>query len=57
MSLIEDHLDACLEAGLSISGINAEVMPGQWEFQVGPVGLLEVGRPAVDGPLVALPDR
>ena len=55
--LIEDHLDACLEAGLSISGINAEVMPGQWEFQVGPVGLLEVGRPAVDGPLVALPDR
>ncbi len=41
--LIEDHLDACLEAGLSISGINAEVMPGQWEFQVGPVGLLEVG--------------
>jgi glutamine synthetase len=40
--LIEDHLDACLEAGLSISGINAEVMPGQWEFQVGPCGLLEV---------------
>ena len=25
-------------AGLHISGINAEVMPGQWEFQVGPVG-------------------
>ena len=40
--LVEDHLDACLEAGLSISGINAEVMPGQWEFQVGPAGLLEV---------------
>ena len=31
------HLDACLSAGLHISGINAEVMPGQWEFQVGPV--------------------
>jgi glutamine synthetase len=26
-----------------ISGINAEVMPGQWEFQIGPVGPLEVG--------------
>ena len=25
-----------------ISGINAEVMPGQWEFQVGPLGPLEV---------------
>jgi glutamine synthetase len=40
--LVEEHLDACLAAGLSISGINAEVMPGQWEFQVGPLGLLEV---------------
>jgi glutamine synthetase len=40
--MVEDHLDACLAAGLSISGINAEVMPGQWEFQVGPLGLLEV---------------
>ena len=25
------------------AGINAEVMPGQWEFQIGPVGPLEVG--------------
>ena len=40
--IVEDHLEACLEAGLEISGINAEVMPGQWEFQVGPVGPLEV---------------
>jgi glutamine synthetase len=40
--LVEDHLEACLEAGLQISGINAEVMPGQWEFQVGPLGPLEV---------------
>ncbi|HEX9529911.1 MAG TPA: glutamine synthetase, partial [Acidimicrobiales bacterium] len=40
--LAEAHLDACLRAGLDISGINAEVMPGQWEFQVGPVGPLEV---------------
>ncbi len=31
------------QAGLTISGINSEVMPGQWEFQIGPVGPLEVG--------------
>jgi glutamine synthetase len=35
--IVEAHLDACLTAGVHISGINAEVMPGQWEFQVGPV--------------------
>jgi glutamine synthetase len=35
--IVEEHLEACLTAGLHISGINAEVMPGQWEFQVGPV--------------------
>ncbi len=40
--IVEEHLDLCLKAGLSISGINAEVMPGQWEFQVGPLGALEV---------------
>jgi glutamine synthetase len=40
--VVEAHLDACLEAGLSLSGINAEVMPGQWEFQVGPLSPLEV---------------
>ncbi len=31
--LVEEHLDACLDAGLQITGINAEVMVGQWEFQ------------------------
>ena len=40
--LIETHLEACLEAGLGIEGINAEVMPGQWEFQVGTLPPLEV---------------
>jgi glutamine synthetase len=40
--LVEAHLDACLNAGLSLSGINAEVMPGQWEFQVGPLPPLDV---------------
>ena len=40
--LVERHLDACMKIGLSISGINAEVMPAQWEFQIGPVGTLQV---------------
>ena len=40
--VVEAHLDACLDAGLGISGINAEVMPGQWEFQVGPLSPLDV---------------
>ncbi len=31
--LIEEHLDMCLEAGLNVEGINAEVAAGQWEFQ------------------------
>ena len=39
--LVEEHLEACLQAGLTISGINSEVMPGQWEFQVGPSGALQ----------------
>jgi len=40
--VVEKHLDNCLTAGLGISGINAEVMPGQWEFQVGPLSPLDV---------------
>ncbi|MEJ2359932.1 MAG: glutamine synthetase beta-grasp domain-containing protein [Gammaproteobacteria bacterium] len=32
--LIEEHFDMCLEAGLNVEGINAEVAPGQWEFQI-----------------------
>jgi glutamine synthetase len=34
--IVEAHYKACLFAGILISGINAEVMPAQWEFQVGP---------------------
>lgn len=33
----EEHMYACIDAGLSISGTNAEVGPHQWEFQIGPV--------------------
>tara|TARA_R110000851_G_scaffold217032_1_gene369924 strand:- start:153 stop:1214 length:1062 start_codon:yes stop_codon:yes gene_type:complete len=32
--VVEDHLDLCLEAGLDITGVNAEVMIGQWEYQL-----------------------
>ena len=42
-SISEDHATACMEAGLNISGTNAEVMPGQWEFQIGPVGAPNIG--------------
>jgi len=35
--IVEMHLAACIHVGIGISGINAEVMPGQWEFQIGPL--------------------
>eukprot|EP00124_Ichthyophonus_hoferi_P000063 Ihof_evm16s2 gene=Ihof_evmTU16s2 len=31
--VVEAHYRACLYAGVKIGGTNAEVMPGQWEFQ------------------------
>ena len=34
--IADEHLDACLYSGLNISGLNAEVAPGQWEYQIGP---------------------
>ncbi|KAK1758591.1 putative glutamine synthetase [Echria macrotheca] len=37
------HYKACLYAGIKISGTNAEVMPAQWEFQVGPCLGIEQG--------------
>lgn len=33
--LVEEHTEVCIEAGILIYGTNAEVMPGQWEFQIG----------------------
>jgi len=41
--IVEAHYRACLAAGVTISGINAEVMPSQWEFQVGPCLGIEMG--------------
>jgi len=32
--IVEEHLDAIIEAGLNVEGINAEVAAGQWEFQI-----------------------
>jgi glutamine synthetase len=32
--IVEEHLDTCLDAGINVEGINAEVAAGQWEFQV-----------------------
>ena len=42
-AVVEEHTSLCIAAGLKISGTNAEVMPGQWEFQIGPAGTVEVG--------------
>jgi len=33
--IVEDHMHACLEAGIAYEGGHAEVMPAQWEFQIG----------------------
>lgn len=32
--IVEEHMDACLSCGINITGTNAEVMLGQWEYQV-----------------------
>ncbi|CAG0896348.1 unnamed protein product, partial [Cyprideis torosa] len=33
--IVEAHYKACLYSGVKIGGTNAEVMPAQWEFQIG----------------------
>jgi glutamine synthetase len=35
--IVEEHMNMCMEIGLDISGVNAEVLLGQWEYQIGPV--------------------
>lgn len=35
---VENHVNQCLAAGLTITGINAEVALGQWEYQLLGVG-------------------
>jgi len=41
--IVEAHYRVCLYAGISICGTNAEVMPAQWEFQVGPCEGIKMG--------------
>lgn len=41
--LADLHYQLCLKAGIEIHGINAEVAPGQWEFQIGPCTGIEAG--------------
>jgi glutamine synthetase len=40
---VEEHLDMCLEYGIDITGTNAEVALGQWEYQVFSKGKLKGG--------------
>jgi glutamine synthetase len=40
--MVREHYAICLKAGLKIAGINAEVAPSQWEFQIGPGPLVQV---------------
>ena len=41
--MIEEHLDVCIDAGINIEGINAEVAAGQWEFQCFAKGAAKAG--------------
>lgn len=41
--IMNAHYKACLYAGVKIYGTNAEVMPGQWEFQIGTCKGIEIG--------------
>ena len=42
-NIVDAHYKACLYSGIKISGTNAEVMPAQWEFQVGPCEGIDMG--------------
>ena len=46
--IVEEHAKACLNAGLLFYGLNAEVMPGQWEFQIGYRGDPKESSKAID---------
>lgn len=41
--IVERHLDLCIKAGIHIEGVNAEVMKGQWEYQIFAKGAKEAG--------------
>ena len=33
-TIVDEHIDICLAAGINLEGINSEVAKGQWEFQI-----------------------
>ena len=39
---IREHTAMCLDAGIGLYGTNGEVMPSQWEFQIGTLPPLEL---------------
>lgn len=41
--LAEKHYEYCLQAGIKIGGINAEVAPSRWNFKIGPCPGISVG--------------
>jgi len=41
--VLEAHYRCMLYAGINVSGTNSEVMPAQWEYQVGPCEGIEMG--------------
>eukprot|EP01017_Pseudomicrothorax_dubius_P008957 TRINITY_DN1297_c0_g5_i1.p1 TRINITY_DN1297_c0_g5~~TRINITY_DN1297_c0_g5_i1.p1 ORF type:complete len:384 (-),score=66.21 TRINITY_DN1297_c0_g5_i1:50-1201(-) len=41
--VVEMHMKACMYAGLRYAGLNAEVLPSQWEYQIGPSEGIEAG--------------
>lgn len=42
-TIADQHYDTCISAGIQISGYNAEVAEGQWEFQIGPAEGISAG--------------
>jgi glutamine synthetase len=40
---VDNHMEMCIKAGIDITGTNAEVLLGQWEFQVFIKGKLKAG--------------
>jgi glutamine synthetase len=41
-NIMKKHMNACIQAGVSICGTNAEVMLGQWEYQIGAGGSIHM---------------
>ena len=41
--MVEKHIDLCIETGINIEGINAEVAAGQWEYQTFAKGAKQAG--------------